>query len=191
MWAYPPLTKRQNDEKGDVDGSERDLTPRPPLHRNGEGEPRRYSGVEIVGLGEGGEVDEAGDAGDGADDLAGPVDDRIEVAVWGEARLDGAGERAEALGGEVGEGENQALTPRPPLPCAGEGEPEWQSGVGARRTTLTPALSQRERETAGVGCLEEGEDAAVVVGAEGFGDGRGVDVAGAEGGVRDGVEEAG
>jgi len=54
---------------------------------------------------EGGEVEEAGDPGSGADELAGPVDDRVEVFAGGEAGLDGLGELAEAVGGAGIEGE--------------------------------------------------------------------------------------
>jgi len=63
----------------------------------------------------------------GADDLAGPVDDRVEVFAGGEAGLDGLGEVAEEVGGEGIETE-KALTPRPPLPCAGEGSPGVTAG---------------------------------------------------------------
>jgi hypothetical protein len=54
---------------------------------------------------EGGEVEEAGDSRGGADELAGPVDDRVEVLSWGEAGLNGFGELAEAVGGAGIEGE--------------------------------------------------------------------------------------
>src|SRR3954452_17377200 len=68
--------------------------------------------------GEVGEVEEAGNPRGCADELAGPVDDGVEVAAGGEAGLDGAGEVAEAVGGGgvEEEGEKRAPSPRPPLP---------------------------------------------------------------------------
>jgi len=114
-------------------------------------------------LGEGGEVEEAGDAGDRSHELAGPVDEWVEVPVRGEAGFDGAGEVAETYGGGLGEGEDEGGV-------LGEGRAEEKVGVGEG---------------------EEGADAAVVVGAEGVGDGLGVDVAAAKDGVGDGVKEAG
>jgi hypothetical protein len=62
------------------------------------------------GRGEGehrGEVEEGAEPGDGADELAAPVHQGIEVAGGGEAGLDGAGVGAEMVGGLRGEGEDE------------------------------------------------------------------------------------
>ena len=120
-----------------ADSTEETPTPSPLPLRGGGG---RGLGDRVVG--EGGEVEEAGDAGGVADELAGPVDDRVEVspssvgACWGEAGLDGLGESHEAVGGEVVEGEEERGGVRGEGRGVGDVVLEWHVGMrDARRVT--------------------------------------------------------